>query len=140
MMDIIVQAATILSPIIAVFLAWYAGKSTANATARQIQAMREGTSEEVENLRKLANLQVETLAVELEREQIKTSLWSLQTAEERTEINRILDCNQLDFRKMMMNDFNAKKPVRDQKYIDAYLRELNRLSGKLNEIKQQLNK
>lgn len=140
MMEAVVQWATILSPIVAVFLAWYAGKSTANATARQIQAMREGTSEEVENLRKLANLQVETLAVELEREQIKTSLWSQQNEEERTEINRILDCNQLDFRKMMMNDFNAKKPVRDQKYIDAYLRELNRLSGKLNEIKQQLNK
>ena len=138
MMEAVVQWATILSPIVAVFLAWYAGKSTANATARQIQAMREGTSEEVENLRKLANLQVETLAVELEREQIKTSLWSQLTAEERTEISRILDCNQMDFKRMMMNDFNAQKPVREQKYIDAYLRELNRLSKQLSQIKEQL--
>lgn len=139
MMNIIVQWATILSPIIAVILAWWTGRSTSKAASKQIQIMQESTQKEVESMKKLASLQVEILAMQLELEQTKSHLLAKQYAEEKVEISRIMGINQLDFRNLAMSDFNAKKSERDQKYLIAYIRDLDNLSKKLDSIKKQFN-
>ena len=137
-MEAIVQWATILSPIIAILIAVWAIRSSAKDTDRKIKAMRESTAEEVEKLSQLADLQVQALALELELEQVRNRIAAQQAAEESEESRSIFSCNQLDFRAMMKANFEMRKPQRDSKYLTAYIQQLNRLSGKLNEIKQQL--
>ena len=140
MMEAVVQWATILSPIVAVLLAWWTSRRSAKDTDLKIKAMRESTAEEVEKLTQLANLQVQALALELELEQVRNQVAAEQAKDEGAEISHILEINQIDFRKLAMASFEAKKPLRDSNYLNAYLKQLNRLSGKLYEIKQQLNK
>ena len=127
-MDAIIQWATILSPIIAVGMAWWTIRSSAKDTAK-----------EVESLRKLANLQVEELALELEIELKKHQVAAEQAAEERADMNAVISCNQDVFRKMALERYEANKPNRDAKYLAKYIDELRELNRKLSKIKQQIN-
>lgn len=138
MKELIVQWATILSPIIAVVAAWLTSRSTSRDAAKQIKAMQEGTQKEIESLNKLAELQVQILAVQMEMEQIKCNLTAKQAAEEKARIRDIMNTNQMDFRDMMMKDFEAKKPEREYNYALTYLRELERLGEKINQIQEQI--
>ena len=52
-MDTIVQWATILSPIVAVVLAWLTSRSSAKAATRQIAIMQENTEKEIKILKEL---------------------------------------------------------------------------------------
>lgn len=138
MKELIVQWATILSPIIAVIAAWLTSRSTSRDAAKQIKAMQEGTQKEIESLNKLAELQVQILAVQMEMEQIKCNLTANKAAEEKARIRDIMNTNQMDFRNMMLKDFEAKKPERDYNYAVTYLRELNSLREKINIIQEQI--
>lgn len=51
MIDYIVQISAILSPIIAVLLAWWASRSSAKDTAKQIAALEESTTRQVESIK-----------------------------------------------------------------------------------------
>ena len=127
-MDTIVQWATIASPIIAVLIAIWVIKSSTKDNAKQI-----------ESIKSLAKLQIEALATEIELESAKNKIVAQQAEEERTELNRILSINQIDFRDMALKEYDAKKADRNFKYTRAYLHELNRLNNKLLKIKQQIN-
>lgn len=48
-MNVIVQWATILSPIIAVLIAWWMSRSSAKDTAKQIAALEESTTKQIES-------------------------------------------------------------------------------------------
>lgn len=76
-MDIIVQWATILSPIIAVLIAWLTVRSSAKDTAKkistlekstkeQIVALEESTKKEVESVKELTNIQIELSILQTE--------------------------------------------------------------------------
>ena len=54
MMDVIVQWATILSPIIAVLIAWWMSRSSAKDTAKQIAALEENTTKQIESIKELS--------------------------------------------------------------------------------------
>ena len=140
MEEIIVQWATILSPIIAVIIACWTGWSTSRDASKQIKTMQESTQKEVDSMKKLASLQVEILAMQMELEQIKSRLLAKQNAEEKAEISQILGINMTDFRNMAMSDFNAKKSERDQKYLEAYLQQLDKLSNKIYQIREEIKK
>lgn len=138
MKELIVQWATILSPIIAVLAAWLTSRSTSRDAAKQIMVMQEGTHKEIESLNKLATLQVQLLAIQMDMEQIKSNLSAKLAAEEKARIRDIMNTNQMDFRDMMMKDFEAKKPEREYNYALTYLRELERLGEKINQIQEQI--
>ncbi len=57
-MEAIVQWATILSPIIAVLLAWWTSRSSAKDTERKIVKMEENTNIQLEFLRELMKLTI----------------------------------------------------------------------------------
>lgn len=68
MIDYIVQISAILSPIIAVLLAWWASRSSAKATAKQIAALEESTQKQVESVKELAKIQTKLAALQFEKE------------------------------------------------------------------------
>lgn len=57
-MNVIVQWATILSPIIAVVIAVWASRKSAKDTAKQIAAVEENTKKQVESIKRLCLLQL----------------------------------------------------------------------------------
>ncbi len=67
-MDIVVQWATILSPIIAVIIAVWASRSSAKDTAKQIAALEESTNKQIESIKDLARLQIEISSIQLHKE------------------------------------------------------------------------
>ena len=69
-MNVIVQWTTILSPIVAVFIAWWMSRSSAKDTAKQIAALEESTNKQVESIKSLSKQQIEASIkmVELEIE------------------------------------------------------------------------
>lgn len=138
-MDTIVQVATILSPIIAVLLAWWTSRSSAKGTAREIAVMQENTEKEIQRLKELARLQVEAISTTMEMEMTRNRIISQQTLEESRELSRIMSNSQMSIRNISMYDFESRKSACDNKSLNAYLQELNRLNGKLNQIRQQLN-
>ena len=68
MIDSIVQWATILSPIIAVLIAWWMSKSSAKDTAKQIAALEENTTKQIESIKQLARIQIEITSIQLQKE------------------------------------------------------------------------
>ena len=68
MIDHIVQISAILSPIIAVLLAWWASRSSAKATAKQIAALEESTQKQVESVKEFAKIQTKLAALQFEKE------------------------------------------------------------------------
>lgn len=72
-MDSIVQWATILSPIIAVGLAWWTVRSSSKDTAKKIDAIEQNTNKEIERLKEISRLQIEIPIVQLKKE-----LWDAQ--------------------------------------------------------------
>lgn len=75
-MDIVVQWVTILSPIIAVLIAWWTVRSSAKDTAKKITALEESTKEQIAALEESTKKQVESVK-ELTNIQIELSV--LQT-------------------------------------------------------------
>lgn len=71
-MDVFVQWATILSPIIAVLLAWWTSRSGARDTAKQIDA-----------LKKLAKIQLETTQIQINKELWEARTRSLQASQKK---------------------------------------------------------
>lgn len=138
MMETIVQWATILSPIIAVLLAWWTSRSSAKESARQIAVMQENTFKEVERLQQLTKIQVETIAVNLEMQTILNSLIAQQADEERKGLQEVMSINNMTFQDMALRRFESQKPERNHKYMQAYIRELNRISSRIAQIKENL--
>lgn len=68
MIDYIVQISAILSPIIAVLLAWWASRSSAKATAKQIAALEESTQKQVESIKQLTYTQLKIAKIQLDKE------------------------------------------------------------------------
>lgn len=128
MMDTIVQWATILSPIIAVLVAVWV-----------VISSKKDTDKQIESIKALSKLQIEVLAAEIEMETIKNKIVVQQANQESAELSRIMDCNQIDIREMAIRDYEARKPERNRKYVNAYLQELNRLNEKLVQLKKQIN-
>ena len=79
MMCTIVQWATILSPIIAVLLAWWTCRSSAKESAKQISA-----------LKRIAVLQIETSLLEMEYEFLKAETSMKEYKEEIDDLQREL--------------------------------------------------
>ena len=69
----IVQWATILSPIIAVGLAWWTIRCSSKDTAKKIDAIEQSTNKEIERLKEISRLQIEIPLVQLKKE-----LWDAQ--------------------------------------------------------------
>ena len=138
MMEYIVQWATILSPIIAVGLAWWAARSSSKDTDKKIAAIKESSEREINQLKELAQLEVEALTLKLDMELIQRQLMAQQADEERKGMQQIMSSNRKTFQDLGLRDFESKQPERNLKYTKAFIQELEKLSERLNALKKQL--
>ena len=83
-MNAIVQWATILSPIIAVLIAWWMSRSSAKDTAKQIGAQNESTAKQLAAQNESTSKQVEAMIkvaktqIELSKIQLEVELWDAE--------------------------------------------------------------
>ena len=88
-MSVIVQWATLLSPIVAVLLAWWTVRSSAKDTAKKIAAIEKSTEKQIESIKKLARIQIKTSQIQLNKELYDTRIRFLQT--DRKEVDLLND-------------------------------------------------
>lgn len=79
MMSIVVQWATILSPIIAVLIAWWMSRSSAKDTAKKIAALEKNTTKQIESIKELARIQLEIITLQLQKETWEARQMMIQT-------------------------------------------------------------
>ena len=138
MCETIAQWATILSPIIAVGLAWWAVRSSSKDTDKKIAAIKESSESGINQLKELSQLEVEALTLKLDMELIQRQLMAQQADEERKGMQQIMSSSQETFQNMRLREFESKQPERNLKYTKAFIQELEKLSERLNELKKQL--
>ena len=142
MMEFIVQWATILSPIIAVLIAWWMSKSSARATDKKIAALEDSTNKQVENIKKLAKLQVDIMVKRAELEAGKTLFLAKQAQQEANGINAILNSGWSHFaeaKEMSIKKFQEKKPERDYELCCKFIKELEKFQERINELKKEID-
>ena len=144
-MDVIVQWATILSPIIAVLIAWWMSRSSAKDTAKQIAALEESTTKQVESIKELARLQIEISTLQMSKELSDARSQYIQISKK--------TMNVLDTRDNMLgipiNDltsmvFEKREKTNelsiDQEHCIKRINMLNSYMERMNAIKDKLEK
>lgn len=111
-MDIVVQWVTILSPIIAVLIAWWTVWSSSKDTAKKITALEESTKEQIAALEGSTTKQVESVK-ELTNIQIELSV--LQTEIQLKEMD--------DYHKILSQ--RVEEEAKKDKFLNQYDDHLN---------------
>ncbi len=137
-MNVIVQWATILSPIIAVLIAWWMSKSSKEDTAKQIAALEESTTKQIESIKELARIQIEITSIQLQKELTEARTGYLQASEK--------SMDALDDRFSMMgipyNDVVARMQDKQEKRKnlslerDFYSKKINWTDSYLERVKE----
>lgn len=86
-MEAFVQWATILSPIIAVGLAWWTSKCSAKDTAKHIAALNESTTKQVDSIKRLAKLQLEYYHIQINKELWEARVRKLQAIQKQGDMS-----------------------------------------------------
>ena len=144
-MNVIVQWTTILSPIVAVFIAWWMSRSSAKDTAKQIAALEESTAKQIESIKELARLQIEISTLQMSKELSDARSQYIQITKK--------SMNVLDTRDNMlgvpMNDFTSMVYEKrektnelsiDQEHCIKRINMLNSYMERMNNIKENLEK
>lgn len=141
MVNTIVQWATI-SPIIAVLLAWWTSRSSAKDTAKQIVALEDSTTKQVESIKALSKHMIEASIKQVELEIEKNLFLAKQAKQEWEGIESITKsemASQEIFRRLRMREFNEGKPERDYHLYSKFVKELNAIKKGLEANKTKLN-
>lgn len=145
MMDIVVQWTTILSPFIAVLIAWWMSNSSKKETARQIAALEENTTKQIESVKELARIQIEISILQLRKELWEARQLNLNTMKKEGDV--------MDDHFAMMgiphNDIVARIQDKREKernlsyerdFYSKQIQVLDNFIKSLNEIKNELLK
>ena len=133
-MDAIIQWATILSPIIAVGMAWWTIRSSAKDTAKQIESIKE-----------LSRIQIETSIIQLEKELSDARTKYLQMSEKNQNVinNSFLSYLGAPFDVQMKRMHEEREKSNDlsleEKFYENQINCINNNLKKLEQIKQQIN-
>ena len=141
-MNVIVQWTTILSPIVAVFIAWWMSRSSAKDTAKQIAALEESTTKQIESIKKLARLQMDASIKQVELE-IEKNLFLANQAQQEwegiKEINNSGMASQVQWKEIRMQQFREQKPERDYHLYSKFIKDLKTIKKGLEVSKKKLN-
>lgn len=141
-MNVIVQWATILSPIVAVFIAWWMSRSSAKDTAKQIAALEESTTKQIESIKQLARLQMDATIKQVELEIEKNVLLAKQAQQEWEGIQSIKNgglSHIAEWRNGVMKEFQENKPERDYHLYSLFIKELQAIKKGLETNKKKLD-
>ena len=141
-MNVIVQWTTILSPIVAVFIAWWMSRSSAKDTAKQIAALEESTTKQIESIKELARLQMDASIKQVELEIEKNLFLAKQAQQEWVEIDQINNsgmASQVQWKEIRMQQFREQKPERDYHLYSQFIKDLEKIKKELLASKKKLN-
>ena len=141
-MNVIVQWATILSPIIAVLIAWWMSKSSAKDTAKQIAALEESTTKQIESIKQLSKQQIDASIKMVELEIEKNLFLAKQAQQEWEGIQSIKNgglSHISEWRNGVMKGFQENKPERDYKLYSQFVKELQIIKQSLEKNKKKLD-
>ena len=141
-MELIVQWATILSPIIAVLIAWLMSRSSAKDTAKQIAAHEESTTKQVESIKALSKQMIEASIKQVELEIEKNLLLATQAKQEWEGIQNINNgglSHISEWRNGVMKQFQEQKPERDYHLYSKFIKELETIKKGLEVNKKKLD-
>ena len=129
---------SIVGWVITIGIAIYTARSGAKDTAKKIAALEDSTTKQVESIKELAKMQIEVMALELDKEMAKFIVQAQQADEESKEISNLQNFNHIDIRDMAIKEFHDKQPQRDLRYHKKYINKLDEISDRLNQLKANL--
>lgn len=138
----IALGASIASPLVAVFIAWWTSISSAKDTAKQIAALEESTTKQVESIKELARLQMDASIKQVELEIEKNLFLAKQAQQEWEEIDQINNsgmASQVQWKEIRMQQFREQKPERDYHLYSKFIKDLNFIKKGLESNKKKLN-
>ena len=138
----IALGASIASPLVAVFIAWWTSISSAKDTAKQIAALEESTTKQIESIKELARLQMDASIKQVELEIEKNVLLAKQAQQEWKgieEINNSGMAHMLEWREEITRRFKDKKPERDYHLYSQFIKDLEIIKKGLVACKKNLN-
>ena len=141
-MDIIVQWASILSPIFAVIIAIWTSRSSAKDAAKQIAALEESTTRQVESMKTLSQQMIDASIKQVELEIEKNLFLANQAKQEWDGIQNINNgglSHIAEWRNGVMKQFQEQKPERDYKLYCKFIKDLEQIKKGLISNKKKLN-
>ena len=141
-MDIIVQWASILSPIFAVIIAIWTSRSSAKDAAKQIAALEESTTRQVESMKSLSQQMIDASIKQVELEIEKNLFLANQAKQEWDGIQNINNgglSHIAEWRNGVMKQFQEQKPERDYKLYCKFIKDLEQIKKGLISNKKKLN-
>lgn len=140
-MDDIVQWATILSPIIAILIAVWTIRKSAKDTARHIKSVEESTRLQVESIKELSQIQLETTLMQIDKELRDNKIRLSQAS------GRMFELSQMNsFRINMNGGIEYQRKIDEEKrqlsdeidYLEDAIDTLNSLRKRLVTTSNQL--
>lgn len=141
-MNTIVQWAAILSPIIAVLIAWWMSRNSAKDTAKQIAALEDSTTKQVESIKALSKQMIEASIKQVELEIEKNLLLATQAKQEWEGIQNINNgglSHISEWRNGVMKQFQEQKPERDYHLYCKFIKDLEAIKKGLMANKKKLD-
>ena len=139
-MDII---AVIIALIVPIGVAIWTVRSSAKDTAKQIAALEESTTKQVESIKALSKQMIEASIKQVELEIEKNLFLAKQAKQEWEEIDKINNgglSNIVEWKNEMMKRFQEGKSERDYHLYSKFAKELNVIKKRLEANKLKLNR
>lgn len=133
---------SIVGWIITILIAVYAARSSAKDTAKQIAALEESTTKQIESIKELSRLQMDASIKQVELEIEKNLFLAKQAQQEWEGIQQINNgglSHLVEWKTMAMNSFREKKPERDYQLYSQFIKELQAIKQGLVVSKKKLN-
>ena len=134
--------AIIIALIVPIGVAIWTVRSSAKDTAKQIAALEESTTKQIESIKQLARLQMDASIKQVELEIEKNVLLAKQAQQEWKgieEINNSGMAHMLEWREEITRRFNEKKPERDYHLYSQFIKDLEKIKKGLVASKKNLN-
>lgn len=134
--------AIIIALIVPIAVAIWTVRSSAKDTAKQIAALEESTTKQVESIKEIARLQMDASIKQVELEIKKNLFLSKQAQQEWEGIQRINDSGMahiMQWKEMVTKDFQEKKAERDYQLYSKFVKDLETIKIGLLANKNKLD-
>ena len=138
-MEIIALLVAFLVPI---GVAVWTVRSSAKDTAKQVAALNESTTKQIESIKELARLQMDASIKQVELEIEKNLFLAKQAQQEWEEIDQINNsgmAHMVEFKNLRMQQFREQKPERDYQLYSQFVKELQAIKQGLVASKKKMN-
>ena len=135
-------AAIIIALIVPIGVAIWTVRSSAKDTAKQIAALEESTTKQIESIKELSRLQMDASIKQVELE-IEKNLFLAKQAQQEWEgiqsINNSGLSGNATWSEMVKKQYQEKKPERDYQLYSQFVKELQAIKQGLMASKEKLN-